>query len=64
MTVIYEAYEKFKRHYIDFGNNINTTELFKNSTIMDGGQLMEEVVFGMGRYICRIKTLIREQSSG
>ncbi len=51
MTVIYEAYKNFKREYIDFGNNINTTELFSNSTIMEGDQYMEEVVFGMGRYM-------------
>jgi hypothetical protein len=51
MTVIYEAYKNFKREYIDFGHNINTTELFSNSTIMEGDQYMEEMVFGMGRYM-------------
>jgi hypothetical protein len=51
MTVIYEAYETFKRRYIDFGNNINKTELFSNSSIMEGEQYLEEVVFGIGRYM-------------
>jgi hypothetical protein len=51
MTVIYEAYQKFKNEYLHFGNNINTTELFSNNAIMEeGGQSMEEVVFGRGRY--------------
>jgi hypothetical protein len=63
MTVIYEAYQKFKREYLDFGNNINTTELFSKSTIMEGEQYMEEVVFGMGRYM-EIRPLLENKVVG
>jgi hypothetical protein len=50
MIEIYNAYDKFKVYYNEFGNNINVTEIFGNSSIMDEGRNMEESVFGLERY--------------
>jgi hypothetical protein len=50
MIEIYNAYNKFKVYYNEFGNNINVTEIFGNRSIMDEGRNMEELVFGLERY--------------
>jgi hypothetical protein len=50
MIEIFNAYNRFKIHYNEFGNNINVTEIFGNRSIMEEGRNLEELVFGVERY--------------
>jgi hypothetical protein len=63
MKEIYNAYSKFKVYYNEFGNNINVTEIFGNTSIMDEGRNMEEAVFGLDRYR-QIKDIVDDKVVG
>ena len=50
MEGIMRAWEIFKVRFIEYGNNVNKTEIFENIGIMDRDVSMERIVFNGGRY--------------